>query len=104
MSANYLAAEAQGITAHSLRGGWLKSDGLYTAALEIRLAPGWKTYWRAPGEAGFPPQFDFSSSRNLENLEIIWPAPMLFGPQDIDRKSTRLNSSHSSVSRMPSSA
>ena len=83
MSANYLAAEAQGITAHSLRGGWLKSDGLYTAALEIRLAPGWKTYWRAPGEAGFPPQFDFSSSRNLQNVEIIWPAPMLFGPQDM---------------------
>ena len=83
MSTNFLIAETQGITTHGLRGGWLHSDGLYKAALEIRLASGWKTYWRAPGESGFPPEFDFSGSRNLQNVEIIWPAPMLFGLQDM---------------------
>ena len=83
VSANYLAAETQGITAHGLRSGWFKSDGQYMAALEIRLAPGWKTYWRAPGETGFPPQFDFSGSHNLQEVEIVWPAPMLFGPKDM---------------------
>ena len=30
--------------------------------------------------------------------------PLLYGSREEDRKSTRLNSSHSSVSRMPSSA
>ena len=33
-----------------------------------------------------------------------YPGVKLFEPVAIDRKSTRLNSSHSSVSRMPSSA
>ncbi|MAB87818.1 MAG: hypothetical protein CML51_11120 [Rhodobacteraceae bacterium] len=83
LSAHNLAADTQGINAHGLRSGWLKSNGQYTAALEIHLAPGWKTYWRAPGDTGFPPQFDFSGSRNAQELEIIWPAPILFGPQDM---------------------
>ncbi len=26
--------------------------------LEFRLAPGWKIYWRTPGEAGLPPTLD----------------------------------------------
>ena len=25
--------------------------------LQITLAPGWKTYWRYPGDAGVPPRF-----------------------------------------------
>ena len=83
LSAHSLAAETQGVIGHDLRSGWFKSAGQYTAALEIRLAPGWKTYWRAPGEAGFPPKFDFSGSHNLQDVQIIWPAPMLFGPQDM---------------------
>ena len=26
--------------------------------LEFRLAPGWKIYWRTPGEAGLPPRLE----------------------------------------------
>ena len=33
-----------------------------------------------------------------------WFVPLMIGAPDIDRKSTRLNSSHTPVSRMPSSA
>ena len=47
------------------------------AALRLELAPGWKTYWRAPGEAGIPPRIDWSGSRNVEAVEIIWPTPEL---------------------------
>ena len=36
--------------------------------------------------------------------EVILPVPYYFNHEMADRKSTRLNSSHSSVSRMPSSA
>ena len=30
------------------------------AGIEIRLKPGWHTYWRYPGDAGVPPRFDFA--------------------------------------------
>ena len=45
------------------------------AAVEIRLAPGWKTYWRYPGDSGVPPQFDFGKSENVKSVKIEWPAP-----------------------------
>ncbi|MCC6886984.1 MAG: cytochrome C biogenesis protein [Hyphomicrobiales bacterium] len=45
------------------------------AGVEIRLMPGWHTYWRYPGDAGVPPQFNFAGSRNLKAVEVLWPAP-----------------------------
>ncbi len=45
------------------------------AALEIELTPGWKTYWRSPGDAGVPPVLDFSGSSNLKNVSIGFPPP-----------------------------
>jgi DsbC/DsbD-like thiol-disulfide interchange protein len=48
------------------------------AGIEIRLSPGWKTYWRYPGDAGVPPQFDFSASDNLKSADVSWPAPLRF--------------------------
>ena len=36
------------------------------AGVEIRLDPGWKTYWRDPGDSGVPPTFDFSGSRERQ--------------------------------------
>lgn len=55
-----------------------RSDGTIRAALRIDLAPGWKTYWRDPGEAGIPPSFDFSGSRNTGPARIGFPAPHRF--------------------------
>lgn len=46
--------------------------------LEIELAPGWKTYWRSPGEGGLPPRFDWRGSINLAGVAIAWPAPKRF--------------------------
>ena len=45
------------------------------AGLEIRLKPGWHTYWRYPGDAGVPPRFDFAGSQNVKAVEVLWPAP-----------------------------
>ena len=58
--------------------GWVKEDGTRMAALRLRLAPGWKTYWRAPGDAGIPPQFDWSASKNLASVAVVWPSPKVF--------------------------
>ena len=52
--------------------------------LHFQMAEGWKIYWRSPGEAGYPPQVDWSGSENLETAEIRWPVPhrfQLFGLQ-----------------------
>jgi suppressor for copper-sensitivity B len=46
--------------------------------LHVRLAPGWKTYWRSPGDAGLPPALDWAGSVNLERAEMAWPAPHRF--------------------------
>lgn len=62
----------------SLLAGWAEPDGRRVAGLKVDLAPGWKTYWRSPGDAGIPPQFDWSSSENLADLRVAWPAPTVF--------------------------
>lgn len=51
------------------------SAGKWSAGVEIGMAPGWKTYWRVPGDAGVPPHFDWQASTNLDKVEVDWPAP-----------------------------
>ncbi len=58
--------------------GWQTTAGTEMAALHLVLAPGWKTYWRAPGEAGIPPRFDWSGSENLASVAFHWPRPEIF--------------------------
>jgi DsbC/DsbD-like thiol-disulfide interchange protein len=48
--------------------GWSRDDGSHMAALHLILAPGWKTYWRAPGDAGIPPMMDLEGSDNLSDI------------------------------------
>lgn len=52
--------------------------GTHLAALRLTLADGWKTYWRVPGEAGLPPIFDWTGSRNVGSVALTWPAPTVF--------------------------
>ena len=54
------------------------NDAMARAGIEIKLAPGWKTYWRYPGDSGVPPRFDFAGSQNVKSVEIAWPAPHRF--------------------------
>jgi suppressor for copper-sensitivity B len=62
------------------------TDGLKTipAGIEVTLAPGWKTYWRTPGEAGLAPAFNWAGSENFKSAKISWPAPKRFVAFDID--------------------
>lgn len=61
-----------------LRGGWRTPEGTQMAALHLTLAPGWKTYWRAPGEGGIPPSFDWAGSKNIAGVSFHWPKPDVF--------------------------
>ena len=51
------------------------SNKSWTAGVEIELAPGWKTYWRVPGDSGVPAEFDWKNSTNVKTAEVFWPAP-----------------------------
>ena len=55
-----------------------RSGGVLLGGIAIQLEPGWKTYWRTPGDSGVPPRFDFSKSDNVEAVTILWPAPTKF--------------------------
>lgn len=46
--------------------------------LHFRMNPGWKIYWRAPGDAGFPPKPDWAGSENVAETRLSWPAPKRF--------------------------
>jgi DsbC/DsbD-like thiol-disulfide interchange protein len=62
----------------ALLNGWQTDNGSHMAALQLSLAPGWKTYWRSPGEAGLPPLFNWSGSENVQSVRIYWPTPSVF--------------------------
>lgn len=66
------------VVSATLREGWRTGTGTQMAAVELRLAPGWKTYWRAPGEGGIPPEFDWSGSSNIGGVAFHWPKPEVF--------------------------
>ena len=50
----------------------------FRAGVEIKLKPGWKTYWRYPGDSGVPPSLDFSGSQNAKTVTVLYPAPQRF--------------------------
>ncbi|MFH1343889.1 MAG: protein-disulfide reductase DsbD domain-containing protein [Pseudomonadota bacterium] len=43
--------------------------------VRLNLGQGWKTYWKSPGDAGLPTEFDWSGSSNIVEAEVNWPAP-----------------------------
>ena len=55
-----------------------------SAAIEVKLADGWKTYWRAPGAVGYPMELDWSGSVNLSDDTLLWPAPKRFSAFEIE--------------------
>lgn len=77
--------------AHAAQGAWHQNLGSKTriiaagaidrqtlaadVAVQIELEPGWKTYWRTPGDSGIAPTLDFSASTNLADARVDWPAP-----------------------------
>jgi len=58
-----------------ITGAAAAADAPLQAGIELKLQPGWHTYWRYPGDAGVPPHFDFSASQNVADVTVLWPAP-----------------------------
>jgi DsbC/DsbD-like thiol-disulfide interchange protein len=55
--------------------GTVKPDGKTLFGLEIDMPDTTKTYWRVPGETGFPTELDFSASTGVTSAAIVWPHP-----------------------------
>ncbi len=79
MTCGGIAAQSlEDVVQADILNGWRAQDGSHIAALRIRLSPGWKTYWRTPGDAGIPPRITWRGSHNMRNAEITWPTPVVF--------------------------
>ncbi|KAB2847654.1 MAG: hypothetical protein F9K44_12870, partial [Hyphomicrobiaceae bacterium] len=52
-----------------------EAGGKLLAGVEMRLESGWKTYWRIPGDAGVPPDLDWSGSSNTARIKVLYPVP-----------------------------
>ncbi|HSR70739.1 MAG TPA: protein-disulfide reductase DsbD domain-containing protein [Kiloniellales bacterium] len=46
--------------------------------LQFEMQPGWKVYWRSPGQAGYPPSLETAGSSNLAAAAVEWPVPHRF--------------------------
>lgn len=73
-----MATTQDDVLAAGLVPGWTTDGGTRMAGLALNLAPGWKTYWRSPGDAGIPPSFDWSMSENVKSVHVHWPVPTVF--------------------------
>ncbi len=62
-----------------------KQGDTFTAALDIRMDEGWKTYWRVPGGGGVPPQINVMGD-NVKSFIIGMPVPQRLkaGEEDIN--------------------
>ena len=65
-----------GLVSARLLPGWITADGARMTALAVELEPGWKTYWRTPGDAGLAPVFDWKGN-NIGKVDFSWPAPQV---------------------------
>lgn len=52
--------------------------GTHQLAFRLTLADGWKTYWRAPGDAGIPPEIVWTGAQNVGSVALAWPTPHVF--------------------------
>ena len=49
-----------------------------TIGLEYKMDPGWKTYWKSPGDGGFAQIISWNNSTNIKNINVLWPTPIEF--------------------------
>jgi DsbC/DsbD-like thiol-disulfide interchange protein len=73
-----LATTQDDVLSAQILPGWKQENGHHMAGISLQLAPNWKTYWRSPGAAGIPPLFNWSGSKNVKSVRVLWPSPQVF--------------------------
>lgn len=84
LSGPLAAQSVDDIVRLDLRPGWETDGGSRMTALHLTLAPGWKTYWRVPGDSGIPPEIDFTGSENVARVALHWPRPTVYHGDGLD--------------------
>jgi len=74
----WVAAEEAEVRLVSALSAIAPDAGLVDLGIQLRLSEGWRIYWRTPGAAGMPPEFDWTGSENLASVTLRWPAPARF--------------------------
>lgn len=77
-NAQFMGRSADDVVEVTFLEGWRISGDRHMAGIRIDLAPGWKTYWRAPGEGGVPTQLRLTEVEGITGLAIHWPSPEVF--------------------------
>jgi DsbC/DsbD-like thiol-disulfide interchange protein len=68
-------ADVQGGAVRLVTSGKPDADGILHGALQIDLKPGWKTYWRDPGDTGVPPAISLTGA---SLADVAYPVPQRF--------------------------
>lgn len=76
--AQFLGRTADDVVQVSLLPGYRLEGDRHMAAIRIQLAPGWKTYWRAPGEGGVPTVLRLTEAGGISGMAMHWPRPEVF--------------------------
>jgi suppressor for copper-sensitivity B len=86
LAATSLAYQSERITARLItaENAVHPNAGTVSAALQVELADGWKTYWEAPGSVGYPPDLNWDGAANVASSDLLFPAPTRFEAFDIE--------------------
>jgi len=68
-------ADVEGGGVRLVTSGEPDADGILRGALQIDLKPGWKTYWRDPGDTGVPPAISVTGA---SLAGVAYPVPQRF--------------------------
>ena len=69
------AAQKPDIKADLVTGDFEAGGRELWIGVRLNLGSFWKTYWKSPGDAGLPTEFNWSGSSNIADAEVNWPAP-----------------------------
>lgn len=56
----------------------IKAGESFYLALELKMAEGWDTYWKNPGDLGLPTKVEWILPEGFEASEMMWPTPERF--------------------------
>ncbi|WP_292230752.1 protein-disulfide reductase DsbD domain-containing protein, partial [Brevundimonas sp.] len=54
---------------------WAAPGSTVVVAVRQKIAPGWHTYWRNPGDSGGPTTLDWTLPQGVKAGGITWPLP-----------------------------
>jgi thiol:disulfide interchange protein/DsbC/DsbD-like thiol-disulfide interchange protein len=60
-----------------------KPGDIIWAAVDLKMEPGWHTYWKNPGDAGSPTKIEWQLPPGVTAGEIQWPLPKKLPPAEV---------------------